>query len=56
MGMTYCLVYEKTLTIDGQFTKIVGPFKTPQLASQWWTKNTPDDEAVIDAIYTPNEE
>lgn len=56
--MTYCLVYDKTQVIGdtGGLTKIIGPFKTFQAASAWWQKNTPEEEAVIDAIYTPSEE
>lgn len=56
MKMLYCLVYEKMLTIDGGFTKMVGPFKTIKAAQAWYAANTPDHEAAIDTIYVPEGE
>ena len=59
MKMLYCLVYEKMLTIDGRFTKTVGPFKTiktVKAAQAWYAANTPDHEAAIDTIYVPEGE
>ena len=56
MKMLYCLVYEKMLTIDGGFTKTVGPFKTIKAAQDWYAANTPDREAAIDTIYNPEGE
>lgn len=53
MKMLYCLVYEKMLTIDGGFTKTVGPFKTIEAAQDWHAANTPDHKA---AIYLPKGE
>lgn len=56
MKMLYCLVYEKMLTIDGGFTKTVGPFKTIKAAQAWHTAYTPDHKAAIDTIYVPEGE
>ena len=51
---TLCvLVYEKTLVVNGGFTKIVGPFKSPRDAQRWHADNAPDEGAVIDAISVP---
>lgn len=51
----YCLVYEKTQVLDGYFTRIVGPFASPEAASKWYHANTPDEPAVIDAILNMGE-
>lgn len=58
MKMQYCLVYEKMLTLDGLFTKLVGPFKTLKAAQDWYRYNTPDGNLVaeIDTIYIPEGE
>jgi hypothetical protein len=56
MKMIYCLVYEKMLTLDGKFTKVIGPFKTIEAAQIWYAANTPDADAEIDTIYNPEGE
>ncbi len=56
MLMKYVLVYEKLQVFNEGtcLTKMVGPFDTFKEASHWHEKHTPDTEAQVDVICSPD--
>ena len=56
MLMKYILVYDRIMAMsDGTcLTKTVGPFDTIGDANAWHSKNTPDLEASVDVICSPD--